>query len=165
MISVSQYNLICKDGIWIVTGTEAIPCPICGGDLYVRGTCRRFLRRPDESKDMYRLRVLCCKTCGRSHRELIDEIVPYKRHSVDAICTMQEKPDECLPEPSVRLRVIAWLCWFLRYAAQIKESLRLTGVNMTEPPGDLLRRRLMHYVRLVVNSGNWVQHRLVMICC
>ena len=165
MVSISQYTLICKDGIWVVTGTEEIPCPVCGGELYVRGTCRRGLRQPDETKNVYRLRVLGCRDCGRSHRELIEEIVPYKRHSVDAICTMQENPKECLPEPSVRLRVIAWLCWFLRYAAQVKESLRLTGVYVTEPPGESLRRRLMCFVRIVVNSGNWAQHRSVMTCC
>ncbi len=161
MVSISQYTRLCKNGIWIVTGTETILCPFCGGRLFVRGTCRRLLRRADETQETYRLRVLQCSSCGRSHRELPDEIVPYKRHDIPSISAMGETPEECIAEPSVRHRLMRWLYWFLSYAAQIAESLRLAGLRTTEPSGDSLRRRLTHFVRLVVNSGNWIQHRSV----
>ena len=109
-----------------------------------------------------RLRVLECERCGKTHRELPEQIVPYKRHNVESICTMLDAPDECIPEPSVRLRVLAWIAWFWAYAKHIMDSLQRQGFQVSEPPGGSNKRRLTYFVRLVVNSGNWKQHRSVM---
>ncbi len=161
MISVSDFIKYFKNGIWSITGQENIPCPICGGTLFVHGTCKRKLRTESDDIIILRLRVMECKECGKTHRELPEEIVPYKRHNAESICAMQEAPRDCIAEPSVRSRIIVWLAWFLRYGDDVLKSLLKQGYQLTEPVVEPLSRRLKQFVRLVANSGMWIQHRSV----
>ena len=46
---------LCKDGEIIFIGTEQVPCPICGGELKVHGTCKRQLETEDGENLLYRL--------------------------------------------------------------------------------------------------------------
>ena len=161
MVSVSDFTKYFKDGIWIITGQETIPCPFCGGTLAVRGTCKRKLRKESDDTMTLRLRVLQCKDCNKTHRELPEGIVPYKRHDAESICSMQKAPQNCIAEASVRHRIIVWLTWFLRYGVDVLKSLLEQGYHLTEPVGEPLSRRLIQFVRLVVNSGMWIQHRSV----
>ena len=161
MVSVSDFTKSFKDGIWIITGQETIPCPFCGGTLAVRGTCKRKLRKESDDTMTLRLRVLQCKDCNKTHRELPEGIVPYKRHDAESICSMQKAPQNCIAEASVRHRIIVWLAWFLRYGVDVLKSLLEQGYHLTEPVGEPLSRRLIQFVRLVVNSGMWIQHRSV----
>jgi len=161
MVIVSQFIQYLKENIWHITGTEDIPCPVCGGQLFVHGTCLRNVRK-DSEQQLLRLRVLECEHCGRTHRELPSGIVPYKRHSAEAICQVAEYPDQCLEEPSVCRRIQAWLTWFLCYAQNIAASLAVKGFSVSEPSGDSRCRQLEYFVRLVVNAGYWEQHRSAM---
>ena len=161
VISVSDFTKYFKDGIWIITGQEDVPCPICSGKLAVRGTCKRKLRQESDDTITLRLRVMECKGCGKTHRELPEGIVPYKRHDAESICGMQKAPQDCIAEPSVRNRIIVWLAWFLRYGKDVLKSLLEQGYHLTEPVVEPLSRQLVQFVRLVVNSGMWVQHRSV----
>ena len=164
MISVADFVKDIKDGILVITGKEEVPCPKCGGALFMHGRCRRKLRTTVDQVLRLSLRVMECEECGITHRELPAGIVPYKRNSADAIAAMKEAPESSAAEPSVRVRVLAWLLWFLEYAEHIFESLLQQGYNLTHPVGSSLGRRLKQFVRLVVNSGNWVQHRSVIRC-
>jgi len=74
---------------------------------------------------------------------------------------MEEKPEISAADLSVRIRVLAWLIWFLEYGEHIFNSLLQQGYNLTHPVGEPLSRRLKQFVRIVVNSGNWEQHRSV----
>ena len=151
-----------KHGIVIFTGLEEVPCPVCGGRLKVRGTCHRRLITKDGA-EVYRLRVMECCSCAKTHRELPDEIVPYKRHSVDMIesISMAEPGNhETITDHSTWRRITLWVIWFRQYAQNILEGLKiLAASSRTEFPGELSCSSLANSVRIVANSGNWVQHR------
>ena len=162
MVIVTRFLQYCKGKICYITGMEGVPCPVCGGRLFVHGTCRRGMKDETEQVRELRLRVLECENCGRTHREIPDMLVPYKRYSAQAICAMKETPEACVAEPNVRQRILLWLTWLFCYARHIAEGLTLVGLKAAEPSGDSLIARLKHFVRLVVNSGFWPQHRSVM---
>lgn len=114
--------------------------------------------------EVYRLRVMECKECGKTHRELPEWIVPYKRMDVELLSVISEVAEErCLGETEAGTwrRVKAWVAWFLAYALNVLKSVQVTlGRGFpTIPSGDSLHRKLAYFVRLVVNSGQWAQHR------
>ena len=159
MISVAQGVEYRKSGIIFFTGSEEIPCPVCGGQLRVHGTCRRKLQTK-EGVDVYRLRVMECKACGKTHRELPEGIVPYKRMDAKLLGSIAEDPGAGeleAPDISTWDRVKAWVKRFLAYARHILEEQRIAygKAFATIPAGHSLSRQLAYYVRLVVNSGNW----------
>jgi len=141
---------------------EQIPCPYCNGKLYVRGTCRRKVRDAEDQCTVLRLRVLACRNCGKTHRELPEGVIPYKRYGSDAICKMKEHPEKCFTEPCSIQRIIAWLSGFLSFAEKYLEGLKQEGFETPELVGCPLYRRLNYFVRIIVNSGEWKQHRSVM---
>ena len=166
MISVAQGTEYRKGNIIFFTGTEEIPCPICGGKLGVHGTCMRTLQRKDKT-EKYRLRVMECKKCGKTHRELPERIVPYKRMDAEVLGTIAAETgigDVEAPDVSTWARIRGWVMWFLSYGQHILEGMRVSmGDTLTTIPlGASLSRQLVYYVRLVANSGNWIQHRSVM---
>ena len=113
---------------------------------------------------MYRLRVMKCKLCGKTHRELPEGIVPYKRMDAERLSDIteaEEEKDLGDAEISTWKRVKEWVLWFLEYALKVLKSLQtLLGAEFpTVSADDCLNRRLKYFVRLVVNSGNWIQHR------
>ncbi len=79
MISVSQFTYFCKDDagkkLVIITGLEDVPCPNCGGTLFVHGTCRRWLKLIGRSV-LLRLRVLQCRDRRRFPAEVPLRAVP-----------------------------------------------------------------------------------------
>ena len=141
---------------------EEIPCPVCHHKLFVHGTCKRKIRNEDGRVQILCLRVLECESCGKTHREIPDILVPYKRYSAEAICAIEENPGVCAAEPSTRKRISSWLAWFLSYAQKVAESLTLQGLTVTEPADKPRFSRLKYFVRLVTNSLCWQQHRSVM---
>lgn len=166
MISVSQGNEYRKGELIIFTGTEEVPCPVCGGELFVHGTCIRKVRRQNGT-EVYRLRVMGCKGCGRTHRELPAGMIPYKRMDADRISDISEisgKEELGMTEESTWHRVKEWVAWFLQYAMYVLEAIRtsLGGEIQTISSGSPRRRKLIYFVRLVANSGRWEQHRSVM---
>ena len=132
--------------------------------MVVHGTCIRKLRKRYEDQT-FRLRVMECSVCGRTHRELPDEFVPYKRMDADLLRIIAEAPRSeqvLVAEASTWSRVRVWLRWFLAYAAHVLNAmLEQYTAFATIPSGETARRRLTYFVRLVVNSGNWIQHRSV----
>lgn len=167
---ITQGYEYCKGEEIIFTGTEEIVCPICSGALRMRGTCRRKLRTADGSK-IYHLRVMECQNCHRTHRELPTNMIPYKRMDTASIAAIaeysEEDPAKNAPEDvnvSTWQRVCIWVKWFLDYAERLMEGLylqhpRLTTFQRSKNTAEQLRQ----FVRLAVNSGNWIQHRSVSI--
>ena len=105
-----------------------------------------------------------CKSCGKTHRELPEGIVPYKRMDAERLSDIteaEEEKDLGDAEASTWKRVSVWVLWFLDYALKVLRSLQtLYGTELpTVSPDDFFSRRLKYSVRLVVNSGNWIQHR------
>ena len=165
MISLSQFSQSCneKDAKIYIYSQEDSVCPVCGGALKVHGTCTRRVWYGEERRN-YRLRVMECRCCGKTHRELPEGIVPYKRHGLNSLCEIAEATEsQYTCESSTWLRIRFWLAWFLWYAQNIMEGLIASEqLPKTFHPGHSLYRRTASFVRLVVNSGNWEQHRSAM---
>ena len=130
----------------------------------MHGTCFRKLRTDDGTK-LYRLRVMECRECGKTHRELPENIVPYKRNDISRISAIAQATCEnhlSAAETSTWKRIVIWCKWFLDYARCIIDSLNEQNHQRSvgEPSGGF-ETRLSYLVRLVVNSGNWIQHRSV----
>ena len=93
--------------------------------------------------------------------------MPYKRMDAELLGTITEDTGtEDVDEPDISTweRVKRWVTWFLTYAQHVLNGLKvlLGETILTIPVGGSLSRQLMYFVRLVANSGNWVQHRSVM---
>ncbi len=124
-----------------------------------------------------RLRVMECE-CGKTHREMPDGIIPYKRYSAEMLCAIFEEAsmdsadgteesiddiffpkkkefasDTKICDKSVRQRIVEWITWFLAYAESIREIRSCLKSTYKS-----LNSKLRHYVSIVVNSGRWIQH-------
>lgn len=85
MVYVRDCIIKVKNGIARVHSESAVYCPDCGRKLFFHGTCKRKVRAQEKTR-CYVLRVLFCKNCKKTHRELPDFIVGYKRYSRDELC-------------------------------------------------------------------------------
>ena len=102
----------------------------------------------------------CCK-CHKTHREIPDELIPYKRYDAASFCNIAgEDSSEYTCETSTWQRMRAWLSWFFKHAADTMKSLAASGLSLYDnvPVGDSLHMTKF-FVRIVVNSGRWIQHR------
>lgn len=105
-----------------------------------------------------------CRECRKTHRELPDFIIPYKRTELDEYCEIAEADAENYPcETSTWLRLKAWLAWFIAYAQNVELGLACAGLLKTTMDSVCsLADRTAYFVRLVVNSGNWIHNRSAM---
>ena len=165
MVSLTHFKTERKGDLIVIISQEIIPCPYCEGDLFVRGTCRRQAINSAGLKDHYRLRVLQCRNCRKTHRELPAPLVPYKRYDGEAITYIENAPSDapcCIR--SVTL-ILGWLDWFISYANHVSESLSLMlSVPLPKTSGIVQLSDFMSLVRIVVNSGNWSHNRTEFSC-
>lgn len=154
-----------KGGIVIIVTPESIPCPICGGRLFTRGTCRRKAKNSAGITTIYQLRVLQCSCCHKTHREIPDFLVPYKRYEAEAIMHIASTPESAPCERRTSELIREWLAWFIVYANNIRESLSLIlSMPLPKLTGKIDLLQLMILVRSVVNSGNWAHNRTEFSC-
>ena len=163
MISIAHFEITRNGEKTKIFSQESSVCPICGGPLKVHGTCIRKVRQGEHTHQIH-LRVMECRHCGKTHRELPEGLVPYKRHDLNSLCEIAEATEtQHTCETSTWLRIRFWLAWFLWYAQNVLDGLITAGqMSATFSPGHSLRRRTASFVRLVVTSGNWEQHRSAM---
>jgi len=151
-----------KNGLIFFTGTNNIVCPDCGGKLNVHGTCRRKIKSHTTEK-VYRLRVMECVRCGKTHRELPSGFIPYKRMDAQLISEIAEaSPAEhlMLAESSTCRRVKIWVAWFLQYARKLLSRIEAAApCFLIKQTAGGLTSHLVYLAILTVNSGNWIQHR------
>ena len=160
MVSLSQFRKKCKGDLIVIIALEYIPCPYCGGELFTRGTCRRQAINSAGDVDHYQLRVLQCRNCKRTHRELPAPLVPYKRYDGEAITRIKSEPESAPCNSRTVELVQRWLEWFLSYANHIRESQSLIlSVPLPKTSGKNLLSELLELVRIVANSGNWLHNR------
>ena len=160
MISIVHFKTERKGKLLKIISLELVPCPRCGGELFTRSTCRRKAVNSAGNTDLYQLRVLKCRCCGKTHRELPAPLVPYKRYDAEAIACITSEPETApCNHRTIRL-ILGWLSWFLDYAKHIFESQRMSlPIPLTMPSGLSKQQELLSLVRLVVNSGNWSHNR------
>ena len=160
MVSLSRFRKKYKDDLVIIVAQEILSCPCCEGDLFVRGTCRRQAINSAGSKVQYQLRVLQCRDCRRTHRELPDPLVPYKRYDGEAIMYIENDPSNAPCNIRSVPLILGWLAWFITYANHICESQSLIlSTPLSKTSGKTRLQKFMSLVRIVVNSGNWSHNR------
>ncbi len=162
MIIAAQGIDYFKNNLTIFTGSGDTVCPDCGGKLVVHGTCRRKIKTHTAEK-VYRLRVMECVHCRKTHRELPSGFIPYKRMDAQLISEIAEASlaDHIMwAESSTWQRIRMWVAWFLQYAQELLDK------KETDAPCLLkkqitggLTSQLVYLTILTVNSDNWVQHR------
>ena len=155
MIIVDGYEY-CKNDLIYFTSTEKVPCPKCGGKLHVRGTCERQLRRKEYGVKTYRLRVMECRECGRTHRELPKNIIPYKRMEaswISELAWVSHEQEIGGAESSVWRRVKEWVFLFLQYA---QETLELLPRSHCYDSYEALKTALTSSVTTIANQGKWI---------
>lgn len=163
MVSLTHFRQERKGELIIIVAQEILPCPLCGGELYTRSTCHRRAINASGNTDHYRLRVLQCRGCRKTHRELPTPLVPYKRYDSEAITEIAGHP-ESAPCNSRTIDLIRrWLEWFVSYARHVQESLRLQ-IRLPEKVGKSACEEFMALVRIVVNSGYWSHNRTEFSC-
>ena len=73
------------EAIFVISGTEPLSCPICGGTLAAYDRKTRKVHTRSSGKIVLLLRRLRCTQCEKLHTELPDFLVPYKRYSRKSI--------------------------------------------------------------------------------
>lgn len=96
-----------RNGIWYYKGREILTCPVCGSRLYSHGTCRRKVTMEGYT-ETHHLRVLKCRKCNRTHRELPDTIIPYKHYGRKLIGAIVAGEAKRGYEESTRYRLMQW---------------------------------------------------------
>ena len=97
MILVENYNLS-KDenGRIAIKHPPPAKCPQCGKWMWSDGCKERRAKNSRGEAEVYRLRRLRCKRCGKVHIEIPTCIIPYKRYNAESI----ENPDVCSADES-----------------------------------------------------------------
>ncbi len=162
MIIATDGTEYVKNDLTIFTGNGDTVCPDCSRKLIVHGTCRRKVRTHTAEK-VYRLRVMECVHCGKTHRELPCGFIPYKRMDTKFISEIAEASSaehKMLAESSTWRRIRIWVAWFLRYARKLLQKMKVTvPYSLIKQTTEDLSNQLVYLTMLTVNSGNWIQHR------
>lgn len=163
MISIADFTSLSKGDLIIITGPSESFCPVCSGKLNVRGTCVRKVQQAGTIQKL-RLRVMKCQSCQKTHREIPSNIIPYKRTGLADFCEIAEAgPNDYPCDTSTWQRMKLWLSWFLAFARSVEHSLICSGLlAAAKSAGDSLRLQTVYFVRLVINSGNWIHNRSAM---
>ena len=105
-----------------------------------------------------------CRQCRKTHRELPDWIIPYKRCSAEmyaeiAVCDEEEDQKVCCDGTTITV-VRLWVEWFLNYARHIAKAMKILYPGFSPIPDDIFLQGCQSLqVRLAVNSGNWTHNR------
>lgn len=115
MVSQQEYSPYKKAGRIYAYGKTMPCCPDCGRRMKVHGTYERKLRTsryPDGIQHV--MRVLDCKPCRTSHREVPDFIVPRKSYSYDYMCAVVQEEIEVM-DGSTHKRIVDLFCVLIAY--------------------------------------------------
>jgi len=173
MVIIKDYSLNRKanSAIIFVKSKEEVPCPYCSGKLKVSGSRNRVLIEADGCEIQLRIRVLQCVNCKRTHRELPDIAIPYKRYgseAIEAILVETETEtglDEYPCKHSTAVRIKLWfyfLCDYFEATICSLQELYRTTIPLLLPLYPLSSQSagwLKHLVQSIVNSGRWQQTR------
>ena len=131
MVYIREYNLEEACDVSYVRPRRIACCPDCGERMRVHGTCRRKAIVSQKIK-IFVLRVLACKKCRKTHRELPDFIIGYKRYSCDDFCEIIADKESYTCESSTRIRMMKWLKCFLKNTKDFKSELLRKRLEVSE---------------------------------
>ena len=139
MVITSAYFSRSIGGVERIASMETPCCPDCGRRLRFQGRCKRIAKTADAPEGKrFSLRVLFCKECRRTHRELPDFIVPNKNYSYDYMCAVACGA-EVPPDDRSRTRITQWLCKIVLLAMQLLEDAALRTMSELVAENDFLR--------------------------
>lgn len=161
---------------FFVRSTEINHCPCCESSLKVTGSRRRVWYRNSGDKEKLIIRRLHCERCHKTHHELPDVLIPYKRYGVESI--EQVVDDQTVDVPADESTLFRWRQWFQVWGAYAvgcmisiarRFQLDLAAEDTSGPPRTVLQRIgrkgkksgkwLAKIVRPIVNVHLWLQTR------
>ena len=95
MVILNNYRIYSANGKTYIISTKRQPCPKCQGYLRRRDVKPRKVIDADGNTYIYYLRRSICCSCGASHRELPDFMVPHKQYTKRAIEMAISDPESC----------------------------------------------------------------------
>ena len=69
----------------MVVRIDKTTCPKCGGDLIYFDSVKRVIRTKRRQTEWLVIRRLRCVLCGTLHRELPEDLYPYKQYEAELI--------------------------------------------------------------------------------
>ena len=156
-----------------VRSSETPVCSCSDHKMIVIGSRKRSMFKTDGERIHLIIRRLRCRRCQKIHHELPDIIVPHKHHCAETIEEiLADRESAAYPcETSTAMRLRRWFLllrgnWTSALTAvkarcqqekQLADDLcRLTPIR----PSSLSDGWLKRVVRILVNSGFWIQTRL-----
>ena len=142
------------EGIFVISGTEPLSCPICGGDLAAYDRKSRKARTQFDGIIVLLLRRLRCRHCKKLHTELPDFLVPYKRYSRECIEDVLAQSRAGEPDDErTRSKIRRWYRQIRSYLDGIwKRLVTQTFASPKKIPS------FLEMVTAAVNSGFWTTH-------
>ena len=142
------------EGIFVISGTEPLSCPICGGDLAAYDRKSRKARTQFDGIIVLLLRRLRCRHCKKLHTELPDFLVPYKRYSRECIEDVLAGSRTGSPDDErTRGKIRRWYRQIRSYLDGIwKRLVTQTFASPKKIPS------FLEMVTAAVNSGFWTTH-------
>ena len=142
------------EGIFVISGTEPLSCPICGGDLAAYDRKTRKMNTRSSGITVLLLRRLRCRHCKKLHTELPDLLVPYKRYSRECIEDVLAQSRAGEPDDErTRSKIRRWYRQIRSYLDGIWK--RLVTQTFASP------KKIPNFLEMVtaaVNSGFWTTH-------
>lgn len=128
--------------------------------LFMRSWRSRSLIDSDGEKSNLMIRRLMCSGCDRTHHELPDCVVPYKRHCAETIeAIINGKPEKTPCEERTIRRILTWWSVMLPYLLNILKSLACKyKISCHASPA------FKEMVRAAVNSNGWTFANLICTC-
>ena len=142
------------EGIFVISGTEPLSCPICGGDLAAYDRKTRKMHTRSNGITVLLLRRLRCRHCKKLHTELPDLLVPYKRYSRESIEDVLAGSRAGEPnDERTRSKIRRWYRQIRSYLDGIwKRIVTQTFASPKKIPS------FLEMVTAAVNSGFWTTH-------
>lgn len=142
------------EGIFVISGTEPLSCPICGGNLAAYDRKTRKVHTRSGGKIVLLLRRLRCTQCKKLHTELPDFLLPYKRYSRKSIEDVLSGSRTGAPDDErTRGKIRRWYRQIRSYLDGIWK--RLVNQTLASP------KKIPSFLAMVtaaVNSGFWTTH-------
>lgn len=143
-LAKKDYSIICRNGIWYIIGNDKTCCPVCGGELRVRGICHRKMRTFRRILTL-RLRVLMCQKCGKTHRELPHFLIPHKRYGLRCVIEILTAAENTYPcETSTRRRIRKWWEKFCAHVEHHTMFQRFSAYHPRDADCTLARKLLLY---------------------
>ena len=167
MVIVSLFKLSHNElsGIFTITSSEIICCPLCNGELSYRDSRLRTLKDFIGEHCRFFLRRLRCPKCEKLHTELPSIIQPYRHYCSDAIQSVLDGNEAGCGADNSTIR--RWKTEFATAESDINQRLAAVYTQMTdatvpiETPSKIFsvikatcKHWLAFVMTLLINSGH-----------